>query len=306
MKKLFKAQKMRTTIISYIFMAPALLILGIFVFYPIVFSIPLAFTDYSAVGGTTNFIGLENFKRLAGDPDFWLSLKNSCLFVIVVPVLQILAILLALLMNNKFRGNSAFRVLIHMPVVTSMVAVSIIWKFIFDPDGIINALLLKWDIIAKPILFLSDSKIALIVLMAVTIWQGIGYYMMMYLSALQSFPEEIIDATKIDGANAWQTFWKVRLPLLKNQIGFCSMISIIAAVGVFDVVFTMTNGGPNKATYVINYYSYKMAFNSYDFGYSAAIGLVSAVMICVFTCMQFALSKKGEKRHDRNRQKKKK
>lgn len=295
MEKLLKTKKMRTTLIAYIFMAPALIILGIFVFYPIVYSIPLAFTNYSAVGGTTKFIGLDNFKRLMDDPDFWLSLKNSCIFVIVVPILQILAILLALLMNKKFRGNSAFRVLFYMPVVTSMVAVSIIWKFIFDPDGIINALLIKWNVISDPLLFLSDSKVAMIILMAVTIWQGLGYYMMMYLSALQTFPEEILDATKIDGANAWQTFWKIRMPLLKNQIAFCSMVSIIAAVGVFDVVFTMTNGGPNKATYVINYYSYKMAFNSYDFGYSAAIGLVSAVIICVFTCIQFGLNKRGDR-----------
>lgn len=286
-------KKVKTTMISYLFMAPALIILGIFVFYPIVFSIPLAFTNYSAVGGTTKFIGLYNFERLVRDPDFWLALKNSCLFVVVVPILQLLSILLALLMNQKFHGNAALRVLIYMPVVTSMVAVSIIWKFIFEDDGLINALLMKWNIIDKPISFLFESKIALIVLMGVTIWQGIGYYMMMYLSALQSFPTEILDASKIDGANAWQTFWKIRLPLLKNQIGFCSLISTIAAVGVFDVVFTMTNGGPNKSTYVINYYSYKMAFTNYDFGYSAAIGLVSAVIIGIFSCIQFAIKNRG-------------
>ncbi len=286
-------KKVKTTMISYLFMAPALIILGIFVFYPIVFSIPLAFTNYSAVGGTTKFIGLYNFERLVRDPDFWLALKNSCLFVVVVPILQLLSILLALLMNQKFHGNAALRVLIYMPVVTSMVAVSIIWKFIFEDDGLVNALLMNWNIIDKPISFLFESKIALIVLMGVTIWQGIGYYMMMYLSALQSFPTEILDASKIDGANAWQTFWKIRLPLLKNQIGFCSLISTIAAVGVFDVVFTMTNGGPNKSTYVINYYSYKMAFTNYDFGYSAAIGLVSAVIIGIFSCIQFAIKNRG-------------
>lgn len=286
-------KKFKTTLISYLFMAPALIILGIFVFYPIVFSIPLAFTNYSAVGGTTKFIGLYNFERLVRDPDFWLALKNSCLFVVVVPILQLLSILLALLMNQKFHGNAALRVLIYMPVVTSMVAVSIIWKFIFEDDGLVNALLMNWNIIDKPISFLFESRIALIVLMGVTIWQGIGYYMMMYLSALQSFPTEILDASKIDGANAWQTFWKIRLPLLKNQIGFCSLISTIAAVGVFDVVFTMTNGGPNKSTYVINYYSYKMAFTNYDFGYSAAIGLVSAVIIGIFSCVQFAIKNRG-------------
>ena len=286
--------KLRNTLIAWCFMAPAMAILLVFVFYPIVYSIPLAFTDYS-VFGETAFTGLTNFKRLIADPDFWLAVKNSCVFVLMVPILQVLSIALALLVNRKLRGTAVFRVLIYLPVVTSMVAVAIIWKFIFDPNGLVNGLLMEWGWIEAPIRFLSSRALALPTMMAITIWQGLGYYMMIYLSALQHFPEELIEASVLDGASGWQTFWKVRIPLLQPQIWFCSMVSTLAALGIFDVVFTITNGtgGPDKSTYVINFYSYFQAFNKFDFGYSAAIGIVLALITLVFNLALNVYQKKG-------------
>ncbi len=285
-------KKLKDTLVAYAFMAPALIILIVFVFYPIVYSIPLAFYDYSIMGDA-KFIGMDNFVRLFADGDFWIALKNSCLFVIVVPILQLLSIAIAMLMNQKLKGTTFFRVLFYTPVVTSMVAVSIIWKYIFDPDGIINGLLMQWHLISSPIQFLFDTNLALPTLMAVTIWQGLGYYMMLYLAGLQSVPEELPEAATIDGANGWQCFWRIRLPLLQPYIWFCSLISVIAALGVFDVVFTMTDGGPDKSTYVINYYSYRQAFMNFDFGYSAAIGLVLGIVTTIFSVVQFTYGKKG-------------
>ena len=265
-------------------MLPAMIILAIFVFYPIIYSIPLAFTNYS-VFAETKFVGLANFRRLFADKDFYTALKNSLIFVIVVPILQLLSIALAVLMNKKLRGTTFFRVLAYLPVITSMVAVAIIWKFIFDPNGVLNTFLMEAGLIDSPIRFLSSAKLALPTMMAITIWQGLGYYMMIYLSALQHFPEDLVEAAVLDGASPWTIFWRIRLPLLQPQIWFCSMMSTIAALGVFDVVFTMTNGsgGPNKSTYVINLYSYIQAFNKFDFGYSAAIGLVFAVLTTAFS-----------------------
>lgn len=293
MKSLNKT-KWRTTLIAWCFMAPAMAILLLFVFYPIVYSIPLAFTNYS-VFAKTEFTGLANFQRLIKDPDFWIALRNSCYFVIVVPILQVLSVALALLVNRKLRGSSIYRVLIYLPVVTSMVAVAIIWKFIFDPNGILNGWLMQWGWIAQPIRFLSSAKLALPTMMVITIWQGLGYYMMIYLSALQHFPEELIEAATLDGASGWKTFWKIRMPLLQPQIWFCSLISTIAALGVFDVVFTITNGsgGPNKSTYVINFYAYFQAFNKFDFGYSAAIGIVLAVLTTLFSIILNLYQKKA-------------
>lgn len=276
--------KLRQTFIAWAFMLPAMIILALFVFYPIVYSVPLAFTNYS-VFAETEFIGLKNFQRLMADHDFWIAMKNSLLFVIVVPILQILSIALAVLMNKKLRGTTAFRVLTYLPVVTSMVAVSIIWKFIFDSNGLVNVFLMEKGVISEPIRFLSSAKLALPTMMGITIWQGLGYYMMIYLAALQHFPEELVEAAILDGASGWKIFWRIRIPLLQPQIWFCSMVSAIAALGVFDVVFTLTNGsgGPNKSTYVLGLYSYIQAFSKFDFGYSAAIGLVLAVITAVFS-----------------------
>ncbi|MDO5399630.1 MAG: sugar ABC transporter permease [Eubacteriales bacterium] len=277
-------RKLRQTMIAWAFMLPAMVILALFVFYPIIYSVPLAFTDYS-VFSETKFIGLRNFQRLIKDHDFWVALQNSLMFVIVVPILQILSIALAVLMNKKLRGTTTFRVLTYLPVVTSMVAVAIIWKFIFDSNGLVNVFLMEKGLISEPIRFLSSAKLALPTMMAITIWQGLGYYMMIYLSALQHFPEELVEAAILDGASGWKIFWRIRIPLLQPQIWFCSMVSAIAALGVFDVVFTMTNGagGPNKSTYVLGLYSYIQAFSKFDFGYSAAIGLVLAVITAVFS-----------------------
>lgn len=288
--------KLRSTLVAWCFMLPALIILGIFVFYPIIFSIPLAFTNYS-VFAETQFTGLTNFQRLFKDKDFYTALFNSLKFVIVVPILQILSIALAVLMNKKLKGTAIFRVLAYLPVVTSMVAVSIIWRFIFDSNGVLNTWLMDVGWIESPIKFLSSAKLALPSMMGITIWQGLGYYMMIYLSALQHFPEDLVEAATLDGANGWTVFWKIRMPMLQPQIWFCSMVSVIAALGVFDVVFTLTNGtgGPNKSTYVINFYSYFQAFSKFDFGYSAAIGLVLAVITCTFSIvLELYNRKKGD------------
>lgn len=286
--------KWRNTFIAWAFMAPAMVILVVFVFYPIIYSIPLAFTNYS-VFAETKFTGLSNFRRLFNDPDFYIALKNSCLFVIVVPILQVLSIALALLVNRKLKGTPILRAMIYLPVVTSMVAVAIIWKFIFDPNGILNGWLMQIGWIAEPIKFLSSAKLALPMMMVITIWQGLGYYMMIYLSALQHFPEELVEAARLDGAGPWRAFWRIRLPLLQPQIWLCTLISTIAALGVFDVVFTITNGtgGPNKSTYVINFYSYFQAFNKFDFGYSAAIGIVLAVITTAFSIVLNIYNKKA-------------
>lgn len=286
------SKKMRSSLMAYAFMAPALILLVLFVFYPIVYSIPLAFTDYSAIGDTS-FVGLDNFKRAFADSEFWTAMKNSALFVACVPVLQILSILLAVVVNTKLRGITFFRVLFYIPVVTSMIAISIMWSFIFNPDGIINSVLLSNGIISQPIYFLADTRYALVSLMFVTIWQGLGYYMMLYLAGLQSVPEEMQEAAMIDGAGKVTVFFRVTLPLLKPYIWFCTLFSVLSALGVFDIVFAMTKGGPDKATMVMNLYTYNKAFGTFEFGYSAAAGLIMSVVTTAFSLVIFFYGRKG-------------
>lgn len=274
-------------------MAPALFLLIFFVFVPIIGSLPLMFFDYSVLG-KTEFTGLDNFIKLFGDQQFRKALFNSILFVVIVPVIQILSILLALLVNRKLFGIALFRTLFYIPVVTSMVAVSIMWGFLFDSNGAINTLLMKMGAIAKPLGFLASTKTAMLCIMFITIWQGLGYYMMLYLGGLQSVPKELEEASWVDGANSLQALIKIKIPMLKPYIWFCSLNSVISAVGVFDVVYVLTKGGPNDATNVINYYSYVKAFQDFEFGYAAAIGAIQAVITTILSIVVFIYGKKGE------------
>ncbi len=286
-------KKNRQTIKAYLFMAPALFLLIFFVFVPIIGSLPLMFFDYSVLG-KTEFTGLDNFIKLFGDQQFRKALFNSILFVVIVPVIQILSILLALLVNRKLFGIALFRTLFYIPVVTSMVAVSIMWGFLFDSNGAINTLLMKMGAIAKPLGFLASTKTAMLCIMFITIWQGLGYYMMLYLGGLQSVPKELEEASWVDGANSLQALIKIKIPMLKPYIWFCSLNSVISAVGVFDVVYVLTKGGPNDATNVINYYSYVKAFQDFEFGYAAAIGAIQAVITTILSIVVFIYGKKGE------------
>ncbi len=285
-------KELKDSLKAYIFMAPALIVLIVFVFYPIVYSIPLAFYDYSVVG-ETRFIGWDNFTRAFNDSEFWISIKNSVIFVLVVPPLQVISLLVAILVNKRFPGVVFFRTLFYIPVVTSMIAVSIIWMWMFNPDGIINSLLMEAGLISEPVYFLADKRLAMPSIMFVTIWQGLGYYMMMYLGGLQSLPAELEEAARIDGAGKLAVLVRIKVPLLKPYIWFCTLNSVLAAVGVFDVVFAMTEGGPNNATLVTNYYSYIKAFKDYSFGYSSAVGLLLSVVTTALSVFVFVYGKKG-------------
>ena len=295
-----KGQVMRTrreTAKAYLFMAPALIIVIVFTIVPIIGSLILMFFDYSVLG-ETRFVGLDNFTRAFRDKEFLIALKNSILFVVIVPVIQILSIFLALLVNRKLPGMNVFRTLFYIPVVTSMVAVSIIWGFIFDTNGVINTAFQEWGWIKMPLPFLDGKFSAMPCLMFITVWQGLGYYMMMYLAGLQSIPEELSDAARIDGANSIQTIFRIKIPLLKPYVWLCTLNSVISAIGVFDVVFVLTQGGPNNATMVINYYSYTKAFGDFQFGYAAAIGMIQAVITTIISIVVFVYGKKGGMNND--------
>lgn len=291
--RVLKTAAGRETLRAWLFMAPALIMLAIFVFAPIIGSLPLMFFDYSVLG-ETKFVGLQNFQEAFADRDFQISMVNTVVFVAVVPVIQILSLLLAVLVNQKLRGITIFRTLYYIPVVTSMVAVSIMWGFLFDPNGLINTTLLQSKIISSPLGFLNDSKSAMLCIMFITIWQGLGYYMMMYLAGLQSLPHDMEEAAMVDGANAVKVFFKIKIPLMRPYIWFCTLNSVISAVGVFDAVYVLTKGGPDNATMVINYYSYVKAFTDFKFGYSAAIGFIQALITGAFSIFLYLYGKKSE------------
>lgn len=287
-------RKIRENFVAYAFMAPALVIIALFVVYPIIYSIPLAFTDYSGVNPVVNYVGWDNFSKAIHSEDFWIAIKHSVMFVLVVPIIQVLSIMLASLVNRKLPGMSFFRVLFYIPVVTSMIAVSIIWNWIFEESGILNSILINVGLLKDPVLWLGDANLALFTLMFITIWQGLGYYMMLYLAGLQSLSPEMEEAAIIDGASRFKTFIKIKIPLLKPYVWFCSLMSVISAVSVFDVVFAMKDdGGPNNATMVANLYSYRKAFIDFDFGYSAAVGVLVSIVILALSTFVFIYGRRG-------------
>ncbi|MEH7385975.1 sugar ABC transporter permease [Bacillus sp. JJ1521] len=277
---------------AWFFMAPGLILLALFTFWPIIFSLPLAFTNYSVIG-ETSFVGLENFKRAFSDVDFIASIKNSLLYMIIVPFIQIISILMAILVNRNIAGIKFFRTAYYIPVVTSMVAVAIIWGWLMSSNGVLNYLLMSIGLLDERVNWLSDKDTALWALMFITLWKGLGYYMMIYLAGLQAVPTDCIEAARIDGASNFQIIRKITIPLLKPYIFLCTLVSLMAAIRVFDEVFVLTSGGPGNATLTSSVYIYQQGFEQFEFGYSSALGLIVSVIIMFFSIFVFVFNKKG-------------
>ncbi len=281
--------KRRKAYTPYLFLLPALAFMGVFLFYPIVDVFRLSFTDYNMIT-EANFTGLENYRTLFNDPLFWKTLKNSFIYLIgVVPVLVIAPIFLAILVNHKLAGIKWFRAAYYIPVVTSMVVVGIMWKWLYQGNGILNYILQSLGIINNQINWLTDPQIALFAVMAVTVWKGLGYYMVIYLSGLQSIPQELYEVSDIDGASWWQKQIHVTIPLLKPSIMLVSILSSIAAMKVFTEVYVMTKGGPLNSSKTLVYYIYEEAFENLTLGYAAAMGFVLFIVIFILSFFNIKL-----------------
>ncbi|WP_127509948.1 carbohydrate ABC transporter permease [Paenibacillus humicus] len=277
---------------AWSFMAPGLLVIGVFVLFPILYSIPLALTNYSVLG-ETDFVGLDNFVKAFKDDSFIASLRNSMTYVIVVPVLQLLSILMAILVNSRIPGIKAFRAAYYIPVVTSMVAVALMWNWLLSQNGLVNYILLELGIIHEKIGWLSTSSTALYVLMFITLWKGLGYYMMLYLAGLQAIPTDLYEAAIVDGASAAQRVRHITIPLLRPYVFFCSLISLMGAIRVFDEMFVLTNGGPGNATLTSSLYIYQEGITKLNYGYASALGLIVSVIVGVVSIVVFRVNQKG-------------
>ncbi|MXO77645.1 ABC transporter permease subunit [Paenibacillus sp. OT2-17] len=274
------------------FMTPGLLLLAVFVFWPIIYSIPLALTDYSVISDT-HFVGLDNFEAAFKDRNFLISIWNSLLYVLIVPFLQIFSILMAVLVNSRIPGIKIFRTSYYIPVVTSMVAVALIWSWLLGNNSVVNYLLMQVGLISKDIHWLSDSNLALYVLMFITMWKGLGYYMMLYLAGLQNIPQDLYEAARVDGASRWRLIVHITLPLLRPYVLFCTLISLMSAIRVFDEVYVLTKGGPGTATLTSSLYIFQKGMEQFNFGYASALGLIVGAMIAVLSIIVFRFNRKG-------------
>jgi putative chitobiose transport system permease protein len=272
---------MKRTVVPWLFLTPALLLLAAFSFWPVAAGSLLAFTDYSLVR-ETHWVGLANFRYLFANEMFMQGLRYSVLFLLVVPVTQVGALALATLVNQQLPGMRLFRAAFYVPVVTTVSVVGILWSFMFHEQGPLNYVLTAIDAVHAPLGWLSDDSLALAAVMFVTIWRGLGWYMVMYLAALQAVPAEMQEAALLDGANAWQRFWRITVPMLRPTIAVCSILSVLAALKAYQEVDVLTQGGPMNSTFTALYYAYDQGLKHLKLPRALAVsGLVSLLCIAL-------------------------
>lgn len=279
----------------YLFLSPALLVIAVFVLYPILAVVYYSFTNYDIVT-RPEWIGLRNYLKLMTDDTFWLALRHSLTYLIVTPTLIILSILLAIAVNRELRGMHIFRALYYLPAVSGSIAVGITWRWLFDTQGgLFNGVLIWLGAIKEPIQWLSEPSLTLPIAMLLTIWMGVGYYMVIFLAGLQNIPEELYDAALIDGCNGWQKHWYVSVPGLRPQITFVAVISSLAALKVFDEIYVLTlrTGGVLDSGVTMVFLLWREAFSLSHAGYASAIALVLLAITLAFSVLNVRMLERG-------------
>ena len=280
----------REGLTAWLMASPALILLIIFMIVPTILGFVLGFTNARLVSPTApQFIGLENFVRaFTRDPVLPKSLINTLYFAgVVVPIHSALALALALLVNTKLRGRNLFRTIYFIPVVTSMVAVAVLWRFMYQQEGLFNSLLSTFSGSAiQGMAWLNDPRTAMPAIMLMSIWQAVGFHMVVWLSGLQTIPGELYEAATVDGANAWQKFRNVTWPGLRPTLIVVVVTETIGALGVFAQVNVMTNGGPLDSTSTIIFQAVRASVKQQDVGYGAALSLLFFLMVLVISLIQ--------------------
>jgi multiple sugar transport system permease protein len=277
-------QRLRDPVTGLLFVLPMLVLFLIFRIFPSLGAAGMSLTNWN-IGGDWEFVGAANYARLLDDVNFWLSLRVTLVYVAVyVPLTLLVALGTALLLNQVVFLRGLFRGMLFLPYVTSFVLAGIIWRWIYEFDGLINGLLAKADL--GPVAFLEQSGVVLPALAVVSVWKGFGYSMLILLAGLKAIPSSYMEAARVDGASAWQRFRRITLPLLKPTVFFVVVIETISAFQTFDTVYVMTGGGPARATYTLIYGIYDYGFRSFDFGYAATLGMVLFAIVLIVSLVQ--------------------
>jgi multiple sugar transport system permease protein len=278
-------------LITWTFLAPWLVTLGLFWLYPLVYSFYLSFTQYSTLGNRAEWIGLANYQHLVSDPVFWKALVNTVIFVVgTIPFTTVFALLLAVLLNKNIAWKSVYRASYFIPSVTSIVVLSLVFTNLYAHDGYINALLKMIGVPYPKDGWLAGTGTALVAIMAMDVWIAIGYYVVLFLASLQTIPKELYEAADLDGASAWKQFTRITLPGIRPMLLFVIVINTIRSFQVFTEVFVMTKGGPINSTTTLVYQIYENAFVQSDkMGYASAIAYVTFLLILSVSLVQFRL-----------------
>jgi ABC-type sugar transport system permease subunit len=261
----------RRSIVAWVFLLPALLILGVYRGIPIIWNFYLSFQERNVIG-ETEWVGLGHYEAALNDPVFITSVQNNLLFLGTIPVGITIALGLALLMDQKFPGNYVFRAIFFVPYITMMVAIGVIWTYMFQTEnGVINYLLQQAGIIETNIRWLSDPMWARASVFIVHTWKSVGFYMIIILAGIQTIPQQAYEVARIDGADRVQRFFYITLPLLRPTLGICVLVGLTLSFELFYLIFVMTGGGPGNSTEILITYLYKNAFNYGELGYGAMI-----------------------------------
>lgn len=274
---------------AFILLLPAAIGLIVFSFVPILQAFQVSFYDAPLLSPQRTFIGLENYATAIGDPVFIHALINTLVYSVETVILQIVVALgLALLVRNYFPGIGIFRSAYFLPVMTSLVVVSTVWKILYHTDnGLINSILRTASL--PPVHWLTSPDIALWSMVIVGVWKEVGFSMLVLLGGLHGIPHDLYEAGAIDGATGWSSFWHITLPLLRRAMLFVVVLSTINAFKLFTPIYVMTEGGPADSTQALVYYIYRSAFSYYKVGYASALSFILLIMVVILAAIQFRI-----------------
>jgi multiple sugar transport system permease protein len=276
----------KPNLIAWLFLAPALIFLAIFLFFPILSLIYLSFTNGSIVA--TKWIGLANYKRLLIDTDFRQIIFNTAYFSIVTIIPSIIIPLaLSILLNQKIILTGFFRTAYFIPSITSLVAMGLGFRWLFQNNGPINELLLSLNITPKP--WLNSTLWAMPILIIFSTWRQIGFNLVVFLAGLQAIPQSRYEAAELDGANFWAKLWYITLPALKPTLIFATITTSIFTFRSFEQVYIITNGGPSNSTNILSYYIYEQAFRQFNFGYASASTSILLLIALILVIIQLTI-----------------
>ena len=289
----FSRRSLLEGLAGYGFVFPALVLISVFTFFPIVYGLVLSFYRWDMMSPQPRYVGVANYANLLGSSDFWHSLIVTGYYLGgTIPLTMVLGLALALALNRKFRGVAMFRLIFYSPLVASTVAVAVIWLWMYDPiNGIFNYFLIKLG--AQPQKWLSSPATAMPSIILMDIWRYVGYDMILFLAGLQGIPQHLYEAIDVDGGGRWAKFRHVTWPLLAPTTFFILVISIINRFKVFATIHTMTKGGPAEATEVIVYFLYEQAFQHFKIGYAFAVAYILFVIMFCLTLIQWQIGKRA-------------
>ncbi|MEV6381743.1 sugar ABC transporter permease [Streptomyces sp. NPDC051773] len=285
--------------LPWLWMSPAIIGISVFGLYPFLNTLLLSFTDAKPLGGAASFVGLDNYTRMLGDSDFWLATRNSVLYaVIVVPLMVLLPLMLAVLVEKNLPGIGFFRSAFYTPVLASSVVVGLSWQWLLSDQGLVNTWLQKAHIIRSAIPFLSDSWLILLCAMGLTLWKGLGWYMIFYLAALGNVPKELHEAAAVDGAGAVRRFWHVTVPGVRTSMMLVGTLTGIGSLRVFTEIYMLggATGGPGGADRTLPFYIRDVALDPLtgNAGYGSAVSVALFVLTLGLTLLAQRLTKEDE------------